>query len=101
MTGNQQVSWWDVHTWVQPYLDAAGSYPCAGTPDWVALADNDSRKWAAVLDAAQHHSLRVDTAQEAQAEDSRAVSEALPWRVIATRLTARKPNSYVSRKVPA
>lgn len=73
----------------------------AGTPEWCALSDQDPRKLAALLDAAQHWALRVDTAQEAQAQASRAVSEALPWREIATRVTAPRPDSYIPRKVPA
>ena len=59
---SQQVSFWSVHEFVQKYLDTAGHYPMAGTPAWCELADGDRRKWAALLDFAQHHALRVETA---------------------------------------
>lgn len=82
-TESQQVSWWSVHEWVQRYLDAAGHYPPAGTPSWCDLADGDRRKWAALLDAARHWVLRVETHQEQLAEASKAVSAAANWPAVA------------------
>ena len=76
---SQQVSWWSVHEFVKRYLDTAGHYPPAGTPAWRELADGDRRKWAALLDAAQHHALRVETAQEQHAQASHDVSAAADW----------------------
>jgi hypothetical protein len=80
---SQQVSFWSVHEFVQKYLNTAGHYPPAGTPAWCELADGDRRKWAALLDAAQHHALRVETAQEQQAQASHDVSAAADWSRIA------------------
>jgi Protein of unknown function (DUF2742) len=82
---SQQVSWWSVHQFVQRYLDTAGHYPAAGTPAWCELADGDRRKWAALLDDAQHHALRKETAQEQHAQASHDVSDAADWSAIAQR----------------
>jgi hypothetical protein len=83
LTGSQQVSFADVVDWAQPYLDAAGDYPLAGTPEWCALPESDRRKWASMLDAARHHCLRLEVAQAAMAEASRAVAGAADWSQIA------------------
>ena len=61
---SQQVSFWSVHEWVQPYLDDAESRPTVGTPEWCDLDDTDPRKVAALFDAAQHWALRVETCQQ-------------------------------------
>ena len=81
----RSVSFWEVHTWVQKFLDTAGHYPMAGTPAWVELADGDRRKWAALLDFAQHHALRVETAQEQHTVASHDVSAGGGWAEIAQR----------------
>jgi hypothetical protein len=80
---SQQVSFWAVHEFVQRYLETAGHYPTAGTPAWCEISDGDRRKWAALLDFAQHHALRVETAQEAAAEASHDISAAADWSSIA------------------
>jgi hypothetical protein len=87
---SRQVSWWSVHEHVQPYLDAAGSWPMAGTPAWCLLDDDDPRKWAALLDGAQHWALRVDTCQAAMAEASRDISTAADWKAIAGEIRDRR-----------
>jgi len=99
--GSQQVSWWAVREWVQPLLETAGDYPAAGTPAWIALPDNDRRKWAACLDATQHHVLRVEIAQAAMAAASRAVSEAADWKAVASEIHALSASSRIPRQVPA
>lgn len=85
----QSVSWFEVHLWVQPYLDATGDYPMVGTPAWEALPDDDRRKWAAALDAARHWALRVETCQQARAEASQAISAAADWSQVARELQQR------------
>jgi hypothetical protein len=86
---SQQVSFWDVHMFVQRYLDTTGHYPAAGTPAWCELSDGDRRKWAALLAAAEHHVLRVETAQEAFAEASRDICTAADWSNIAGAIRSR------------
>lgn len=76
------MSWWSVHEFVAART-AGLDFPTAGTPDWCALADDDARKLAAVLDAGQHHALRMETAQESLAEASKAVAAAADWPAIA------------------
>lgn len=80
---SQQVDWWAVHEFAQKRIDQAPDYPLLGTPRWCQLDDRDPRKWAAVLDAAQHHAVRIEVAQTAMAEASRAVSAAADWAQIA------------------
>jgi len=82
----RSVSWWSVHEYVQPVLTRIGDYPPAGTPAWCELADGDPRKVAAIFDYAQHHALRVETAQEIHAEASKAVAAAADWPAIANEL---------------
>jgi hypothetical protein len=80
---SQQVSWWSVHEFVGAVLDQANSWPMLGTPAWCSLAHDDPRKWAALLDGAQHHALRLELNQEARAEAAKAVSRAADWPQIA------------------
>jgi Protein of unknown function (DUF2742) len=49
----------------------------AGTPEWCALDASDPVKTAALLDAAQHWALRVETCQEAHCAASRGVSSGI------------------------
>ena len=93
---SQQVSFWDVHVFVQRYLDTVGHHPAAGTPAWSELADGDRRKWAALLAAAEHHVLRVETAQEQRAEASRDISAAGDWSSISRNMM--RNNVYIPRK---
>jgi hypothetical protein len=85
-TSSQQVSWWDVHEHVAPILEAVGDWPMAGTPAWCALPDDDPRKLAALLDAAQHWVLRVETCQVAECEASHAISAAADWGAVGRRI---------------
>ncbi|MGH3628099.1 MAG: DUF2742 domain-containing protein [Mycobacterium sp.] len=76
---SQQVSWWSVHEFVDAVLNQVNDWPMLGTPAWCSLTHDDPRKWCALLDAAQHWALRIETSQEARAEASRAVSGAVDW----------------------
>jgi hypothetical protein len=97
-TSSRQVSWYSVHEWVQPYLDAARPLPMAGSPEWCQLDDTDPRKVAALFDAAQHWSLRVETCQQQRAETSHDVSGAADWSAIATEIFYRR-GAYIPREV--
>lgn len=81
--GSSQVSWWSVAEYVEPVLQRVGAWPLAGSVEWQLLDDDDPRKIAAIFDAARHHTLRVDTAQEERAGVSRDVSAAADWLHIA------------------
>jgi hypothetical protein len=96
--GSRQVAWWEVHLFVLPWLEAVESWPMAGTPAWCELGDDDPRKWAALLDAARHWALRVETCQAALADASRAISEAADWAGIAREIRDRQ-NVYIRRTV--
>lgn len=83
----RSVSWLPVHRFITPLLDAVKEWPMVGTPAWCTLAHNDPRKWAALVDGGQHHALRVELAQEARAEASKAISSAADWPAIAREIT--------------
>ena len=83
----QTVSWWSVHEFVDRWLVTVDDWPLAGTPEWCQLSDTDPRKWCALLDAAQHWSLRIETCQESRAEASRAIAGAVDWPKLANELT--------------
>lgn len=70
----QQVSWWDVHTAVAPWLEIVGSWATVGTPQWVALPDGHPAKVAGIYDAARHWALRLETCQEQRREVGRAIA---------------------------
>ena len=80
---SRQVNWWRVHRFIAPVLDQVGHWPMAGTPAWCALAHDSPLKWAALLDADQHHCLRVEMAQEARCAASKAVSRTVDWPAVA------------------
>lgn len=86
---SQQCSWWTVHIYVEPILTQAHSWPVVGSPAWCELADGDPRKLAALFDAAQHHALRVEIAQEARCAASREISAAADWAAIAQEVRNR------------
>jgi hypothetical protein len=98
-TASAAVSWWSVNEHVAPFLETAGSWPMAGTPAWCDLSDDDPAKVAALLDAARHWVLRVETGQEAMAEASQAISAAVDWAAVARRVCQRRPSSYIPREV--
>lgn len=85
----QQVSWWDVHTAVAPWLETVGSWPTVGTPQWVALPDGHPAKVAGLYDAARHWSLRLEYCQEARAEAGRAISGTLDWPALSREILTR------------
>jgi hypothetical protein len=93
------VSWWSVHEWVTRHLESVATWPMAGTPQWGALPDDHPAKLAALLDAAQHHALRVETAQEARAQASQAISAAADWSALATEVRWRGSSARIPRIV--
>lgn len=100
---SQQVSWWDVQTFVDPWLAVVGSWPTAGTPAWCALPDGDPAKIAALCDAARHWALRLELNQEARADASQGVSGAVDWaklsREIQQRSDFREARPWAKRMV--
>ena len=94
---SRSVSWWSVHEFVSAVLDQANGWPLVGTPAWCSLAHDDPQKWAALLDAAQQHALRVECSQAARAEASHDVSAAADWPAIATEVVQRR-GVYIRRE---
>jgi hypothetical protein len=86
-------------------LDRLGvqAFPMIGTIAWCDLADDDPVKQAAVLDAAQHWALRLETCQEAKRHASQAISKAANWTVIGRYLRDRaaflKRNPWARRVI--
>jgi hypothetical protein len=88
---SQQVAWFDyVYLWVRTMLDSVGSWPLIGTPEWALLPDDHPARWAAILDAAQHWALRLETLQQAECEASRAVSSSADWKAVAREQSQRR-----------
>lgn len=87
---SRSVSWWPVHEFVERMTATVPGWPMAGSPAWCALADDDPRKLAAVLDAGQHHALRVETAQEERAAASQSVAAGADWPAIAQEILQRR-----------
>jgi Protein of unknown function (DUF2742) len=88
-TESRQVNWWTVHEFVGAVLHQVDDWPMLGTPAWCSLAHDDPRKWAALLDGAQHWALRMDSCQEARCEASRAVSGAVDWPALSREIRTR------------
>lgn len=86
VTTARTVDWWTVHQFVIEWLSRVESWPLVGTLEWQRLTDDDARKWASLLDAAQHWALRVEAAQDARAEASRAVAAATDWAAVSSEL---------------
>jgi Protein of unknown function (DUF2742) len=87
---SQQVCWWEVHEFVQTVLDQVNDWPMLGTPAWRSLDSDSPQKWAALLDAAQHHALRLELNQEARADASKAVSGAVDWKECERQIRRRR-----------
>ena len=84
---SRSVAWWEVHAYRDRIVEHLGvaAFPMVGTPAWCDLDDDHPAKVAAVLDAAQHWALRLDTCQKAQAAASRAISAAVDWAAVGRR----------------
>ncbi|MHA3021268.1 DUF2742 domain-containing protein [Mycobacterium sp. BMJ-28] len=79
-----------MHEFIGEVLKQAGEWPLLGTPAWCSLANDDPRKWAAVLDGGQHHALRIELNQEARAEASRSLSVAADWSKVSRDMLQRE-----------
>lgn len=89
---SQQVSWWSTYTFITAAVSQAnlGPLPTAGTPPWCELSDGDPRKMLALAISGTHHALRVEVAQEQQAEASKAIAAAADWPAIARSIRRHK-----------
>lgn len=97
---SRQVSWWPVHEFVEAAVaQANGSLPAAGTPSWCELSDGDPRKLLAVAVAGEHHVLRMEVAQQAQADASSSVSAAADWSKISREIRQRRSGARIEREV--
>jgi hypothetical protein len=95
-TSSQQVSWWDVHLFVDQHLAAVGDWPMIGSPEWCQLPDDHPQRWAAILSAAEMWAELVERNQEARAVASRDVEAAQDWPAIAREI--RQRNSVYIRR---
>ena len=89
---SQTVSWWPAHEFLTALVAQYNHLPTAGTPDWQQLADTDPRKLLALAAAGEHHVLRVETAQAAMGEASKAVASVPDWR------TRPRGPAYIPRR---
>ncbi|BBY36326.1 hypothetical protein MMAN_04600 [Mycobacterium mantenii] len=88
---SQQVSWWETHQFVERMLAQAntGQLPWAGSPAWCAMADGDPRKVLALAVDGEHHVLRKEVAQTAQAAAARAIAGAADWPAMGNQMRSR------------
>ena len=104
-TESRSVAWWPVHEFMAALVAQVNDLPVAGTPAWCRLGDGDPRKLLAVAAAGEHHVLRVEMAQEAHSEASKAVASAADWSGVARemrqRQEARQSGVRIERKAPA
>jgi hypothetical protein len=93
---SQQVSWFEVHLFVESLVAQAncGPLPWPGTPAWCEMDDLDPRKLLAVAQFGVHFALRVETCQQAHAAASRAISAADDWSAVARGI--RRHNDAIS-----
>lgn len=100
---SQQVSWSETHRFITEMVAKAnvGPIPWAGTPAWCALADDDPRKLLALAAFGEHHALRIETMQTAQASASRQISAAADWSALAQRIRNRASSPYIPRRKSA
>lgn len=89
---SRQVTWEPVNAFLEATLKQAnvGPLPWAGTPAWCELADGDPRKLLALAVSGEHHVLRVEHAQIARAEASRAIAGAADWPRVAREIRQRQ-----------
>lgn len=85
VSASQQVSWSETRRFLEAILTQAnvGPLPWAGTPEWCELPAGDPRKLLALALAGEHHVLRVEVAQTAQADAGRSISAAVDWSAVA------------------
>jgi hypothetical protein len=96
--GSREVSWWAVHEHVAGLLTTVGSWPMVGTPAWCQLADDDPAKLAALLDAARHWALRIESCQQPLTDASHEVSAAANWSELAATMH-RRDGAYIRRNI--
>lgn len=96
---SQERDWWPVHQFVEAVVRQAnyGPLPAAGTPSWCALAAGDPRKLLSVAVEGEHHVLRIEAAQEAAAEASKAIAAAEDWPAVARSIRSRNA-AYIPRR---
>lgn len=104
---SQQVSWYDVHRFVESVVAQAncGPIPAAGTAAWCALADGDARKLLACAQAGVHWCLKLDAEQEQRAQAAKDIAAEGDWSALAgsirRRAAAERSGSRIPRKVTA
>lgn len=101
-SASRAVAWWPVHEFMAALLAQANDLPLAGTPAWCSLSDGDPRKLLALAAAGEHHVLRVEMAQEALADASKAIAASTDWYALAHAMRrnelARRSGTYIARE---
>jgi hypothetical protein len=98
-TSSREVRWFVVYEYVRQLVaTTAAGWPAAGTSEWLALADDDPAKIAAVLEAGVHWSLRIDTDQQQRAQASRDIAAEIDAAALAQRILQGRGTAYIERK---
>lgn len=88
------ITWEPVHAFVGRLLAGRTTHITAGTPEWIALDDDDPRKTTAVLIAGSRWALeqsldQLDDRRAAAKEAAVDIAEARDWAVVAQRIRDR------------
>jgi hypothetical protein len=86
---SQQVSFAEALAFLERVAPDRDPSLWPGTPSWCDLDDSDPRKLLALAQFGVHHALRVEVAQQARADASRAVSASADWPAVAREIHAR------------
>lgn len=93
---SQQVDFSESLAFLNRVAPGRDTHLWPGTPTWCELDDSDVRKLVALAEFGLHHALRVEVAQQAHADASRAVSAAVDWSAISREIHAR--NAFRSER---
>lgn len=106
---SRAVAFWPVMEFALKRAESSGIdlltdvLPVPGTPTWCALSDGDPLKAVSLMLGGCREALGHETAQEARAEASQAVSTAADWpavaREIQQRNSFRKSRPWARREV--
>jgi len=102
-TGSRTVCWWPTHTFIADLLARFGfedgaHLPYPGTAAWLELDDADPAKRAALLVAADHAVLRLETDQQARAQAAKDVAAEGGWSAVAQRIAQGRGGAYIPRR---
>ncbi|OBF70677.1 hypothetical protein A5750_23255 [Mycobacterium sp. 852002-51613_SCH5001154] len=94
------MNWFEVHRFVAPLVERSGRpIPLPGSVHWCELADHDPLKVAGCLVVSQYWAVSESARQDAMAQASQVVSNAIECGEFARQMTQRS-RVYIPRTSP-